>query len=85
MPLEASTKSLNGAQPSISNLLANTEALPANTETTKSSNSAQLSIPTCQQILKQCPTHSIEILYLKLTKRTSAINQGIQQQHLENI
>ena len=36
-PPEASTEPLNGAQPPISNLLANTEA-------TKSSNGAQLSI-----------------------------------------
>ena len=41
---EASTQPFNGAQPSISNLLANTEALPTNTEATKSSNDAQLSI-----------------------------------------
>ena len=45
---EASTEPLNGAQPSISNLLANTEALLANTEATteatKSSNDAQLQV-----------------------------------------
>ena len=41
---EASNESLNGAQPLISNLLANTEALPVNTKATKSSNGAQLSI-----------------------------------------
>ena len=41
---EASTEPLNRVQPSISNLLANTEALSRNTEATKSSNSAQLSI-----------------------------------------
>ena len=40
---EGSTESLNGAQPSISNLLANTEALPRNTESTKSLNGAPLS------------------------------------------
>ena len=44
MPLEASTEPLNGAQPSISNLLANTEALPTNTEANKTSNGAQLFI-----------------------------------------
>ena len=41
---EAPTEPLNGAQPSISYLLANTEALPRNTEATKSSNGTQLSI-----------------------------------------
>ena len=41
---EASTEPLNGVQPSISNFLANTEALPRNTEATKSSNGVQLSI-----------------------------------------
>ena len=41
---ETSTEPLNGVQPSIFNLLANTEALPRNTEATKSSNCAQLSI-----------------------------------------
>ena len=41
---KASTEPLNGAQPSISNLLANTEALPINSEAIKSSNGAQLSI-----------------------------------------
>ena len=39
-PPEASTEPLNGAQPSISNLLANSEALPTNTEATKSLNGA---------------------------------------------
>ena len=39
-PPEASTKPLNEVQPSISNLLANTEALPANTKATKSLNGA---------------------------------------------
>ena len=43
-PWSLYTEPLNGAQPSISNLLANTKALPANTEATKSSNGAQLSI-----------------------------------------
>ena len=41
---KASTEAPNGAQPSISNLLANTEALLINSEATKSSNGAQLSI-----------------------------------------
>ena len=35
---------VNGAQPSVFNLLANIEALPANTEATKSSNGTQLTI-----------------------------------------
>ena len=37
---EAYTEPLNGAQPSIYNLLANNEALPTNTKATKSSNVA---------------------------------------------
>ena len=43
-PAEASTELLNGARPSVSNLLANTEALLQNIEATKSSIKAQLSI-----------------------------------------
>ena len=41
---KASTEPLNEVQPSISNLLANTEALLINSEAIKSSNGAQLSI-----------------------------------------
>ena len=47
-PSKASTEPLNEAQPSIYNLLANTETLPTNSEATKSSNGAQLSINNLQ-------------------------------------
>ena len=78
---EASTEPLNGAQPSISNLLANTEALPRNTEATKSSNGAQLSITNLPANTKTV-FNTKHRNYLSVMKRTSAINQGIQQ-HFE--
>ena len=80
---EASTESLNGVQPSISNLLANTEALPTNTEANKTSNSALLSItnlPADTEIMSNTQHRNS----LSVTKRISAIDQGIQQ-HFENI
>ena len=68
-----SIESFNGAQPSLSNLPANTEAiesldgisnLPAKLR--QSSHQIELNHqqPTYRQILRQCPTHSIQILYL---------------------
>ena len=73
---EASTKPVNGAQSSISNLLANTEA-------TKSSNGAQLSI-TNLPANTETMSNTQHRNSLSVTKRTSAIDQGIQQ-HFENI
>ena len=80
---EASTEPFNGAQLSISNLLANTEALPTNTEANKTSNGAQLSI-TNLPANTETMSNTQHRNSLSVTKRTSAIDQGIQQ-HFENI
>ena len=70
---KAFTEPLNGAQPSISNLLANTEALLIISEAIKSSNGAQLSI-TNLPANTETMSNTQHRNYLSVTKRTSAIN-----------
>ena len=76
---EVSTGSLNGTQPSVSNLLADTEALPANIKAINSSYGTQLSI-TNFTASTETMSNTQHTNFLSVTnKGTSAINQEIQQ------